>query len=279
MSKRKNEIYGLDRTTGEIMNKCLHHNNRKRFQADTPFDKSFVPYFIMTFCAAVDLVIFYNLFSTMSYDSPWMLAVQIGGLLFGFDVVPIYIGIQYKRLKQKVSNDKCVLIIALVAFCFAFLMNIVLRVLTFDEFELSLSQSGSITYAPAIAFAFTVFFIGIPVITSLGSCMISFMTYNPLRIRQKRIAEMIEDTKDEIRRFEAILSDYNAEADFEKKLEEEDDEKFKEMERTHKAQVIDYCDYVRERLKEQLANPTSNNALSESVYDTIISRLEENVLD
>ena len=42
----------------------------------------------------------------------------------------------------------------------------------------------------------------------------------------------------------------------------------------HKAQVIGYCDYVRERLKEQLGNPTSNNVLSESVCETILARLD-----
>lgn len=43
----------------------------------------------------------------------------------------------------------------------------------------------------------------------------------------------------------------------------------------HKAQVIGYCDYVRERLKEQLGNPTSNNVLSESVCETILARLDK----
>ena len=43
----------------------------------------------------------------------------------------------------------------------------------------------------------------------------------------------------------------------------------------HKAQVIGYCEYVRERLKEQLGNPTSNNVLSESVCETILARLDK----
>lgn len=43
----------------------------------------------------------------------------------------------------------------------------------------------------------------------------------------------------------------------------------------HKAQVIGYCDYVRECLKEQLGNPTSNNVLSESVCETILARLDK----
>ena len=43
----------------------------------------------------------------------------------------------------------------------------------------------------------------------------------------------------------------------------------------HKAQVLGYCDYARERLKEQLGNPTSNNVLSESVCETILARLDK----
>ena len=61
MSNKNKEIYSVDRRTGEIKNECLHHNNRKRFKADTPFDNSIIPYLIMVFCATVDGVVFYGL--------------------------------------------------------------------------------------------------------------------------------------------------------------------------------------------------------------------------
>lgn len=206
---------------GEILNECLHNNNRKRFKADTPFDNSIVPYLIMIFCATVDGFVFYSLFSRISYDSPMMLGVQISGFLFGFDVVPIFIGIQYKRLRQGLTKDKFVLVMALIVCGLAFAMNIALRIMTVDLMSPSTvsnvtSYMGTVTQEntesniDATAIALTIFGMGIPVVTSLGSCLISFITYNPLGIKKQRIAEMIEDTRDEVRRFDAIISDYDA---------------------------------------------------------------------
>jgi hypothetical protein len=286
MSKSNKAIYSVDTTTGEIVNECLHHNNRKRFKSDTPFDNNIVPYLIMIFCATVDGVVFYSLFSRISYDSPMMLGVQIAGFLFGFDIVPIFIGIQYKRLKQGITKDRLALTMALIVCGLAFAMNIALRLMTIDlispsTISTATSYMGTVTQETedsgidATAIALTIFGMGIPVVTSLGSCLISFITYNPLRIQKQRTAEMIEDTRDEVRRLNAILDDYDAESDFAENHEAEDEAKYQEMQMMHKAQVIGYCEYVRERLKEQIGNPTSNNVLSESVCETILARLDK----
>lgn len=285
MSKNSKAIYSLNTTTGEIMNECLHHNNRKRFKSDTPFDNNIVPYLIMIFCATVDGVVFYSLFSRISHDSPLMLGVMISGFLFGFDVIPIFIGIQYKRLRQGITKDRFVLVMALVVCGLAFAMNIALRLMTTDLISpstagVATSYMGTVTQEAADsgidakAIALTIFGMGIPVVTSLGSCLISFITYNPLEIRKQRLAEMMEDTRDQIRRFDAILDDFNAELDFAENLAAEDEAKYQNMLVLHKAKVIGYCDYVRERLKEQLGNPTSNNVLSESVCENILARLD-----
>ena len=284
MSKNSKAIYSVN-TSGEIMNECLHHNNRKRFKSDTPFDNKIVPYLIMIFCATVDGVVFYSLFSRISHDSPLMLVVQIAGFLFGFDVVPIFIGIQYKRLRQGITKDRFVLVMALVVCGLAFAMNIALRLMTIDFISpstagVATSYMGTVTQEAADsgidakAIALTIFGMGIPVVTSLGSCLISFITYNPLEIKKQRLAEMMEDTTDQVRRFNAILDDYDAEPDFAENLEAEDEGKYQNILMMHKAQVIGYCDYVRERLKEQLGNPTSNNVLSESVCENILARLD-----
>lgn len=286
MSKNNKEIYSVNRKTGEITNECLHHNNRKRFKADTPFDNSIVPYLIMAFSATVDGVVFYSLFSRISYDSPMMLGVEIAGFLFGFDIIPVFLGIQYKRLRQGITKDKFVLIMALIACGLAFAMNIVLRILTINQTSASsvsiatsymgtMAQETAESGIDATTIALTIFGIGIPVVTSVGSCMISFIIYNPLKIKKQRIAEMMEDTRDEVRRFDAILDDYDAEPDFAENLEVEDEAKYPEIQMMHIAQVIGYCDYVRERLKEKLGNPTSNNVLSESVCETILARLDK----
>lgn len=285
MSKNNKAIYSVDTATGEIVNERLHHNNRMRFKSDTPFDNNIVPYLIMVLCAISDGVIFYGLFCRLSYESPVMLGVEISGFVFGYDVIPIFIGIQYKRLRQGITKDRFVLVMALVVCGLAFAMNIALRLMTIDLISpstagVATSYMGTVTQETAdsgidvTAIALTIFGMGIPVVTSLGSCLISFITYNPLGIKKQRIAEMMEDTRDEVRRFDAILDDYDAEPDFAENLEAEDEAKYQEMQKMHKAKVITYCDYVRERLKEQLGNPTSNNVLSESVCENILARLD-----
>ena len=267
-----NNIWSLN-NKGEIVNECLQRNNKKLYKPDTPFDNSFVPYLIMIFCAMVDGLVFYSLFSKISYDSPMMLMAQIIGLLLGYDVAPIFMGIQYRRLRQGLTKDKFTLIMALVVCGIAISINIALRIVTIDLNGVSTistvtSYVGASTQevtdtglAPSII-ASTIFGIGVPIVTSLTSLLVSFMTYNPLDIKKRRLVEMLEDTRDEVRRLDAIIEDYDLEQDFAEQVEIEDKEKYRQMQKMHKAMVIGYCDYVRERLKEQLGNPSSNNAVS-----------------
>lgn len=287
MKKENKEIWSINKK-GEIMNECLYHNNRKRFKADTPFDKSIVPYLIMIFCATIDGFVFYSLFSRISYDSPMMLGVQIAGFIWGFDVVPIFGGIQYKRLRQGLTKDKLILVIAVIAFGIAFSMNVALRIMTIDLVSPSsisnvtsyigtMAQENTKSNIDATAIALTIFGMFIPVVTSMGSFMISLITYDPLKIKKQRLVEMIEDTRDEVRRFDAIIGDYDAEPDFAEHLEEDDEAKYREIQVMYKAQVIGYCDYVRERLKEHLGNPTSNNVLSVDECENIITRLDKEI--
>ena len=49
---------------------------------------------------------------------------------------------------------------------------------------------------------------------------------------------MMEDTRDELRRFDAILDDYDAEPDFAENLEAEDEAKYQEMQMMHKACLL-----------------------------------------
>lgn len=281
MKKNKSKKVWSINDNGEIINECLCDYIRSRFKSDTPFDNKIVPYLIMIFCGTVDGFVFYSLFCKISYDSPAMLSVQIAGFLFGFDVVPVFLGVHYKRLKQGLTNDRFPITIALVVCALAFSMNIALRILTVDYTS---TPVGTYSYTVQTAedagvdvatIALTIFGIGIPVITSLTSFMISFITYNPLKIKVNRTANMLAETQDHIRRLEAVLSDYDAEPFFEKTIEEDDSLKFQEMLTLYKAMVIEHCDYVRERLKEYLGNPVCNNLLSEEPdCEAIIARLD-----
>ena len=274
---------------GEFIYHGLNAHTTKKYKADTPLDKSFVPYLIMILCGTIDAACFINLFKIISYDSPFLLAIQVAGFLFAFDVVPLYIGIQFRRIKQGISKDKFILYLAFIVCAMACVLNIVLRLITMDQMAPDLSSS-SISFigtaaqtAPQAAesegtdntaLGLALVGIVIPCLTSLGSFFISYLTYNPLMVRKRSEEKMLVEKKDEIRRLDAILFEYDADTEFAEHLVEDDEGKFEEMKKMQRALVLSYCDYVRQRLKEHLANPTAITALSEDTCEAILARLD-----
>lgn len=278
MKKKARPLWHME--NGEILCTDLHRDTARRYRADTPFDHPIAPYLILAFCASVDGAVFYSLFSAISYDRPLMLMVQIAGFLFGFDVVPIYIGIHLRRLRQGLSRDAFILWLALAACVTVCAMNIVLRAATMDSLNPApVLRSGFLGNGAAApeeddtAIALTVFGIGIPMVTSLGSFFISYLTYHPLQIRSRREEALITEKRDEIRRLEAILADYDAETDFADHLEADDRKQYEQMQRAQRALVLHYCDYARQRLKEHLGDPVSCNILSEETCSQLMARL------
>lgn len=253
MKRKKDSLWAI--SGGELLYKGLKKDTKLKYKADTPFDHSLVPYLILVFCAAVDGAVFYSLFSAISYDSPMLLMVQIAGFLFGFDVVPIYIGIHLRRLRQRLSRDWFILWLALGACALVVGMNVVLRLTTMEKMApvspLQTSFLGALPTAgrdTGTIAGLTVFGIGIPLVTSVGSFFISYMTYDPMKIRRKREEERIAEKRDEIRRLEAVLADYDAELDFAEHLLAEDQGRYEAMKRCHRAVVLSACRYARRKL-------------------------------
>lgn len=285
---RNDNLLSINRK-GEIVYHGLNAYTSKKYKADTPLDKSFVPYMIMAFCAVVDASVFISLFKMISYDSPFMLGIEVAGFLFAFDVVPLYLGIQLRRIKQGLNKDRFIMWLALAVCITAFLMNVVLRIITIDKMSPDLSSNitnyfGTVTQdtldagVGSTAIALTIFGTGLPMLTSVGSFFISYLTYNPLKIRQRNQEEMLSEKRDEIRRLGAILIEYDVDEKFAENLVSDDQGNFNEMKKMHRAKVLGYCDYVRQRLKEHLANPTALNALSEENCIAILERLDRELL-
>ena len=86
-------------SNGEIMDCTVNNTLNEKHRPDNPLDRSFVPYLIMLFCMGVDLTIFLSLFKMISYSSPVLLAVQVGGFILCFDFVPVFLGIMLRRSK------------------------------------------------------------------------------------------------------------------------------------------------------------------------------------
>lgn len=285
--KKTNSLISIDRN-GEFVYNGLNSHTGKKYKADTPMDKSFVPYLIMALCGTIDAACFINLFKMISYDSPFLLALQVAGFLFSCDVVPLYLGIQFRRIKQGLSKDKFIMYFAFIVCAMACVLNIVLRLMTMNQMAPDLSsattsfigtvaqetQESESAGVDTTALGLALVGIVIPFVTSLGSFFISYLTYNPLMVRKRREEEMLAEKKDEIRRLDAILFEYDADTEFAEHLLQDDEGKFQEMKKMQRAMVLSYCDYVRQRLKEHLATPTAINALSEETCVVILERLD-----
>ncbi len=286
MSKT-NRLISIDRN-GEFVYHGLNSHISKKYRADTPMDKAFVPYLIMALCGTIDAACFINLFKLISYDSPFLLWIQVAGFLFAFDVIPLYLGIQFRRIKQGISKDRFIIWMALVVCAMACVLNIVLRLMTMDQMAPDLSsaaisfvgttsqgvQESDADGVNATALGLALVGIVIPFVTSIGSFFISYLTYNPLMVRKRNQEELLAEKKDEIRRLDALLFEYDADTEFAEHLIQDDAGKYEEMKKMQRALVLSYTDYVRQRLKEHLANPTAINALSEETCVAVLERLD-----
>ena len=271
-------------SNGELRYSWLNSHISRKYGPDCAMDKSFVPYLVMVFCLAVDLSMFISLFSMLSYDRPELLAVQVAGLAFGFDLIPVYLGIHLRRVRDGLSHDRFLLLLGVMAFAIACGANIFLRLATIDQAAPDLSvgatnllgqvqetvQDNTVTMT---AVAMTVMGIAIPLITSLGSFFTSYMSYNPLRIRQRRCEEHLNCMKDVKRRVQAMLSEFELDKDRGAFLRENDEKKYQAMRDYHRTLVLSYCDYVSAAMKEHLADPASISALTEKDCLRILERL------
>lgn len=273
---------------GEIIYHRLNHATKKLYTPDSPFFRSFVPYLMLLVCGATDFFVFLSLFNLICYDDITKKVFSILGLLIGFDVIPIFIGIHARRLRQGLSHDRFILIISLLVTLLTVSLNFGLRVATIDETSpdteiTSQSYIGTTTLQEndqdkdlnSTTVAMALFCASLPVVTSAASFCVSYYTYDPLMIRKRREEELIHQKQDEVRRLEAVLFDYESDADFARRLNEIDEGKYKEMLKLQRAKVISYCDYVRQRIKEELANPSSNTVLSNEDYEVILKRLDD----
>ena len=285
MKTGNKEIWSMH-SNGEILYERMNQQTKKKYAPDSLFYYAVVTFLLMLLCGATDFYVFNSLFKTIAYDNETIRIFSIIGLLIGFDVIPVYIGVHAKRLRQGLSRDWFILFMALSITVIAVCLNIGLRISTIDEISPASSsgqESAFVTEkfhessqegmadsvsgeneqkADSTAVALTVFGCFLPVVTSVGSFCVSYLTYDPLMIRKQREEELINEKKEEIRRLEAIVLDYEADKDFEKNLRDYDDKMFRAMQKAQRAKAVFYCNYVKQRVREHLGDAASGNVLT-----------------
>ncbi len=228
---------------------------------------------IMATNMVLDSVLFYQPFSRILYDSPHALFLSILAMLIGFDLAPIYLGIVLKKRSQGLKSEMVLVVILVTAFTLAFVGNILLRIELRDQILPDYSDSGTSLMGieetnntnSHLALLYAIFCGFLPVITSLVSFGISFLTSNPLKARYMKAKKEQILLEDCIVQLEATLLEYNSDSEKEvERLMEEDEKLYMNTKNILREQACYYADYTREKIKEHLGDAASNNELSKS---------------
>lgn len=285
MRKKSKPLWALNKG-GEMIFPSLHDDIQKKYAPDSPFFHSIVPYIMLMVCAAIDFFVFKSKFDLIAYSGEMMKAFSIAGLLVGFDVVPIFTAIHFRKVEQGLSHARYLLGILLAVTILAMGLNGVICVATMDDMAPPKMENAFVVTQEDVAdtqeetgpdagvVAMTLFSCLVPMITSGASFCISYLTYDPLASRMKREDMMIRDKRDIIRRLDAVIMDYECDLDFAQRLDEIDQGKYLETTKLMLARALKYCDHVRQRIKEHLQNPAAGSALSAESCEEILKKLD-----
>ena len=268
-------------TQGQLGFRLREDHADNNLRPDTFWEHTGFAIAIMLICGTLDAVLFYQLFSSILYDHPAVRFLSVIGCLVGFDVIPICLGILVRKHEQGFRIKLWLMALLFAGFVLALTGNIWLRIVMRDLVLPAQSSSatsfiGAVSLEDAVnpgALPFAVFSSLLPVVTSIASFGVSYITFNPLKTRMVRLRKEQVALEDAISQVESTLVEYDTNQDFEKQLMAIDDAQYENALGMLKEHASMYCDYVRERIKEQLGDPAATNELSKDIHQEICERL------
>ena len=231
-------------------------------------------------CAALDLCMFYQLFSAATNENPISRFIETFVAMAGFDIGPIFLGYFYRKYKDGYNINKIILSLPLIAFVVTFVFTAYFRytlkdtILTGSTYTMSGMSTITNNTNPA---AFSYFIVGTfaPVVTSFISFFISYMTSNPLKTHKHKLESQIDLQKAKITQYKSILLEYEADQAFKSRIILDEKARFYTVVREAQDYGIYLCDYVREKIKEHLDDPKAINDLSKPACIKILQELEQ----
>lgn len=268
MKRNKDRAWTVGKD-GQLVFNTLDTVAKKRYSPDTKWEHPAAALLIMAVCCTLDFVMFRQLFASFLYDRAWVQWLSITGMLVGFDLAPIYLGMSLRKKTQGLNVSRILVAVLAVAFITAFIFNLGLRIALKDQVlpdleAMTSSIFGDVSMGTPVnerALPYALFAAFLPVVTSLVSFGISFATFNPLKERLKRLKEeqyRLEKDMDSIR---AALVEYGEDKDFMERITADDDRNYRIARRMAKEKALSYLDYVRERITEHVGTPSAANAL------------------
>jgi len=241
-----------------------------RAKPDTLWNHPFLLAVVIILCATVDFVCFQQLFDSFLLDSPLIRWTAILGMLFAFDFVPVYLGLNYRKRVQEYNISGKILLIMVAVFTLAFAANSYLRMAFKDLVMPDLTESASSVFGSvntettvsSRAAPYAIFASIVPLLTSIGSFTISFFMANPLKAEKLTLEKERNELADRIGQIDALLQEYEADPNIYERLLDDDDKKYETIKQLIYDKRETYRDYVRERIKEYLGNPVDTNILA-----------------
>lgn len=273
MFNQKNKPLWIIKDDGNLYLPARFDAHEKAHQIDSIFMKQFFLLFVIAGCGVIEFTFFYQLFSSFLYDAPFVRAVCIGAMLFAFEIVPVYLGINLSKINQGYNIQKFVIRGLIIVFAIAFIANVMLRIVTRDlvlpgEMAVSASQSlighvEKLSNQPSpIALPYAMFASLLPLITAVGCFIISYTMSNPLKSEMKKLDHAYLKITAEISSYEALLHEYESNSDYQNTMQKEDDAKFEALNQRRLNHREYLCNYVRERIAEYLGDNVSISHLS-----------------
>ena len=254
---------------------------QNRGKAEQLLLKSAVSIILMLICMVIDFFNLSQIFNAFLYDAIVMQRLLTITAIIGIDCSVIYLGIVLKKKEQGFRVGKYTAGSLVAAFIVTFIANISLRIATKDlvlpDWSVATTsifgEVGKSDTSSNLSLVYALFAGVMPLITSLVSFAVSYICYDPLKERVNKLEKEQVALEEEIGELESILKEYDSDEDFLERLIEDDDRKYQDVYDVIQEEGMYYCSYVRERLKEHLGNPTSNNALSRDNRGELLSIL------
>lgn len=271
--KNNNRLWKIGKDGQLIFDTC-DEVTKRRSKPEIFWNHPIFLVIIISSCLLVDFFNFKQLFDSFLFDGPYARATGIIAFLIAYDAIPIWLGINLKKMDLGYRVNKIMIKIMIAVFILAFFANISMRIVTRD-LVLPLTSdifSGTINgdvnsinqgqTNEKLVIMYAIFGSIIPLITSLASGTISYAISNPLHNEKIALEKQNNLLNKKIEELNTVLEEYNNNEDYIKRLKFDDTKRYianRDMISAHKGYLINY---VHERIEEDQGNPTSTSILS-----------------
>ena len=279
--KKNCHLWQLDRE-GNLHFPIRSEQLPEHYRADSGWESPSAAIVVMLVCGLLDFVVFKQLFATMLYDYVLIQWLSIIGCLVAFDLAPIYMGILVRKKAQGYRTGTFVIALLLFAFLMVLAGNVALRIIQRNVLVPDLSSFSSSVLGPVentsqeneVAYPYAIFSSMLPLATSIVSFAVSYISSDPLKARLRLLHREHIELEDAIGMLDSVLLEYEIDPDLKGRLLADDDYAYFKKLQMARERGLQYCDYVRERLKEHLGEASSTNELSKDIHGKLLAHAQ-----